>query len=271
MAVDAKDLAIHDEIVVETEIDGAFVGLPSFITNVLAEELWLAMRLPDPRLQGLEEGQPIHLAFERGSLLIVESTFLRRLGGNTKRLGMEKSRVFAVRRPQGLEGAQRRAHVRVDLERTVRIRSLTGMGGEQMGTGKTVNIGAGGIQFRTEMPLVMGEQLRIALVLTSRDIVIAGGPIVRIEDHVDPAADLVPGGQVPAVTSRVAVRFDKITDIDQERIACHILSAHRKRSSEMPTGLPVVERLAMLDEPQARPDETGASDPEPGDSTGEPA
>src|SRR5450759_780817 len=121
MAVDAKDLSIHDEIVVETEIDGAFVGLTSFVTNVLAEELWLSMRLPDPRLQSLVAGQPIPLAFDRGGSLIVESTFLRCLGNNT-RLGMEKSRVFAVRRPQGVEAAQRRAHVRVDLERTVRIR-----------------------------------------------------------------------------------------------------------------------------------------------------
>jgi hypothetical protein len=231
MVVDAKDLSIHEEVVVETEIDGAFVGLPAFVTNVLAEELWLAMRLPDARLQSLEDGQPIHLSFDRGGSLIIESTFLRRLGSNS-RLGMEKSRVFAVRRPVGIEGAQRRAHVRVDLERTVRIRALAAMGGEQMGTGKTVNIGAGGVQFRTAMPLLMGEQLRIALVLTSRDIVVAGGPIVRIEDHVDTTAEGSGADvQVPAVTSRVAVRFDKISDIDQERIACHILSAHRKRSS----------------------------------------
>jgi hypothetical protein len=204
------------------------------VTNVLAEELWLALRLPDPSLQSLVEGQPIHLAFDRGGSLIVESNFLRRLGSST-RLGMEKSRVFAVRRPQGMENAQRRAHVRVDVERSVRIRSLGGLGGERMGTGKTINIGAGGVKFRTTMPLLMGEQLRIALVLTSRDIVVAGGPIVRIEDYVDGlAGEFGPDGQVLPVTSRVAVRFDKISDIDQERIACHILSAHRKRASGKP-------------------------------------
>jgi c-di-GMP-binding flagellar brake protein YcgR len=231
MAIDQRNLSIHDEVVVETEIDGAFVGLPAFVTNVLAEELWLALRLPDARLQDLAEGQPIHLAFDRDGMLIVESVFLRRLGHNN-RLGADKSRVFAVRRPQGLETAQRRAHVRVDLERTVRIRSLGGPGGEAMGTGKTLNIGAGGVQFSTTMSLVLGEQLRLALVLTSRDIVVAGGPIVRIDDHVDAQTEAQGAGdQVPSTISRVAVRFDKISDGDQERIACHILSAHREQAA----------------------------------------
>src|SRR5664280_2532962 len=99
MATDPKDLSIHDEVVVETEIDGAPMSLAAFVTNVLADELWLATKLPDPRLMSLEEGQPIHLSFDRGGQLIIGSQFLRRLGSNT-RLGMEKSRVFAVRRPQ---------------------------------------------------------------------------------------------------------------------------------------------------------------------------
>jgi hypothetical protein len=233
MAADPKDFSIHDEIVVETEIDGASVGLPAFITNVLADELWLATRLPDPRLGSLEEGQSIHLTFDRGGALIVESVFLRRLG-NTK-LGMEKSRVFAVQRPQGVESVQRRAHVRVDLERSVRIRALGSLGTEKMGTGRTTNIGAGGVQFLTEMPLLFGEQLRLALVLTSREIVIAGGTIVRIEDGAAPpvAASSEPAAEAPVKHSKVAVRFDKISEADQERITCHILSAHRQE-----TGVP---------------------------------
>jgi c-di-GMP-binding flagellar brake protein YcgR len=234
MAIDQRNLSIHDEVVVETEIDGAFVGLPSFVTNVLAEELWLAVRLPDARLQNLAEGQPIHLAFDRGGTLIVESVFLRRLGHNN-RLGADKSRVFAVRRPQGLETAQRRAHVRVDLERTVRIRSLGASGAKAIGTGQTLNIGAGGVQFSTAMALHLGEQLRLALVLTSRDIVVAGGPIVRIEECADTQTEVLgPDDQAPPALCRVAVRFDRISDCDQERIACHILSAHRRQAARMP-------------------------------------
>ena len=238
MATDPKELSVHEELVVETEIDGAPIALPVFVTNVLATELWLATRLPEPRLLSLIEGQPIHLTLDRDGALIIESAFLRRLGGGS-RLGMEKSRVFAVRRPQGVETAMRRAHVRVDLDRMVRIRALGSLGTEKMGNGRTVNIGAGGVQFLTDMPLLFGEQLRVALVLSSREIVVAGGTIVRIEDGDMPANDDGPATSVestekaPATRSKVAVRFDKISEVDQERITCHILSAHRRRSKDI--------------------------------------
>jgi hypothetical protein len=50
MAIDAKDFVVRDEVLVETEIDGLFVELAAFVTNVLADELWLAVHSPDPRL-----------------------------------------------------------------------------------------------------------------------------------------------------------------------------------------------------------------------------
>jgi hypothetical protein len=251
MAIDPKDLSIHDEVLVETEIDEVSVGLPSFVTNALGEELWLALRLPDLRLNSLVPGQRLHLTFDRGGSLIVESEFLRRLGGSSK-LGTEKSRVFAVRRPQGFDNVQRRAHVRVDLERTVRIKSFGALGGENMGNGRTVNIGAGGVQFTTQMPLMFGDQLRVALVLTPRDIVVAGGPIVRIDEMVksppgaDPAA-------TPHVVTRVAVRFDKITEQDQERITVYILAAHRSRL-EAPRALHAVPDGPASEESGEAPD-----------------
>lgn len=229
MAIDPKDLSIHDEVTVETEIDGVPVSLSAFVTNVLENELWLATKLPEPRLMSLDAGQPIHLSFDRGGQLIIGSQFLRRLGNST-RLGMEKSRVFAVRRPQGVENVQRRAHVRVDLERTVRIRSMGSLG-DHVGIGKTVNIGAGGVQFTTEVPLMFGDQLKIALVLTPRDIVVAGGTVVRIEDQAAAPIDGTRPAEPPKVLSKVAMRFDKISEADQERISVHILAAHRKLSA----------------------------------------
>src|ERR1035437_8255603 len=236
MAIDPKDLSIHEELVVETEIDGASIGLAAFITNILADELWLATRLPEPRLLGLIEGQPIHLTVDRDGALIIESIFLRRLGGGG-RLGMEKSRVFAVKRPHGIETVMRRAHVRVDLDRMVRIRALGSLGTEKIGHGRTANIGAGGVQFLTDMPLLFGEHLRLAKALPPRDIVVAGGTVVRIEEGALP----VPGAAVesvdaaPGIRSKVAVRFDQINEVDQERITCHILSAQRQGSKGSPT------------------------------------
>ncbi len=236
MSVDPKDLSIHDDVIVETELDGGPFSVTAFVTNVVGDELWLASRLPEPRLAELVGGQWVYLAFGQGGALIVESVFLRRLGGS--KFGSENCRVFAVRRPQGVDTVQRRAHVRIDLERTVRIRSLGSLEVDKIGTARTINIGAGGILFTTEMPLILGEQLRIALVLTSRDIVIAGGTIVRIEDGEGPGGVASTAGYHVSV-SKVAVRFDKITGADQERITYHILSAQRERQA---TPLPIVAR-----------------------------
>jgi hypothetical protein len=230
MMIDTKDFVIRDEVLVETEIDGLFVELAAFVTNVLADELWLAVHVPDPRLGAVAVGQRLHLTFDRGGKLTTESEFLRRLGGT--RLGTQKSRVFAIRKPQDVESLQRRAHVRVDLERTIRLRSLAD-GPESKGIGKTVNIGVGGVKFATSMPLVFGEQLRLALVLTPHDIVVAGGPVVRIEEPANPATEVNPVALAGTGRLRmVAVRFDSITEVDRERIACHILAAHRRRPAE---------------------------------------
>jgi c-di-GMP-binding flagellar brake protein YcgR len=239
MAADVRHLSIHDEVTIETDIDGKPESLRAFVTNVVADEMWMATRLPEPRLSRLAAGQNIHVTFDRGGALVAESVFLRRLG-DVSALAVQKSRVFAVRRPEGVESAQRRAHVRVDLERTVRIRSVGDLGADRVGKGRTLNIGAGGLLFVTDMPLLFGEELKLALVLTSHDIVVAQGPIVRIED-----ADGIAGPHRPeppsqpsATLSKVAVRFDAITEADQERITCHILSAHRQRRrvAEAPEG-----------------------------------
>jgi hypothetical protein len=97
-----------------------------------------------------------------------------------------------------------------------------------------MNIGAGGLQFATEMPLMFGDQLRVALALTAGEIVIAGGPVVRIDEI---PARVPSGAEVagePEQRSRVALRFDKIAERDRERIACHILAAHRSRPGGPP-------------------------------------
>jgi ribosomal protein L24 len=76
------------------------------------------------------------------------------------------------------------------------------------------------------------------LVLTSRDIVVVGGVIVRIEDGDPPPPNSGGGAEKtePSKFSKVAVRFDKVSEADQERITCHILAAHRQR--KMAAGLP---------------------------------
>jgi c-di-GMP-binding flagellar brake protein YcgR len=266
MATDVRHLSIHDEVTIETDIDGKPESLRAFVTNVVADEMWMATRLPEPRLSRLAAGQNIHVTFDRGGALVAESVFLRRLG-DVSALAVQKSRVFAVRRPEGVESAQRRAHVRVDLERTVRIRSVGDLGADRVGKGRTLNIGAGGVLFVTDMPLLFGEELKLALVLTSHDIVVAQGPIVRIEDAEGIAGPHrpEPPSQPSATLSKVAVRFDAITEADQERITCHILSAHRQRHrvAEAPEGDAGGRNEATAPEVAAPSEGAGPAAPEP--------
>ena len=234
-----KELGIAEKICIEADIDDVPVSIHAFVTNILAEELWLATRLPDPRIGRLNQGQGVHLTFDRDGPVVLPSCFLRRLGDNN-RFDMQKSRVFAVQRPLGMENGQRRAHVRVDVERKIGIRSLGATSGQKMGTGRTVNIGAGGVLFTTAMPLLFGEELKIAIALTPRDIVIAGGSIVRIEDDVQASDPGNPEG-APVVTSRVAVRFDDISEADQEKITLHILKASRQAGGRAAAETPAAE------------------------------
>ena len=180
--------------------------------------------------------------------------FLRRLG-DANRFEMQKSRVFAVEKPSGADSSQRRAHVRVDLERKVGVRSLGAAGGQRIGTGRTVNVGAGGVLFTTSMPLLFGEELKLAIALTPRDIIIAGGSIVRIEDNTDDGE-----------ASKIAVRFDDISEVDQEKITCYILQAKRRLRTSGDAGVeppPADDAAGPDDAAGATGDAADAADPTP--------
>jgi hypothetical protein len=254
MSIDPKDLSARDEVVVETEVEGEPAALAAFVSDVFDDEFWLATRAPDRRLGYLRHGQPIHVSFERGEALVVESEFLRCIG-RPGRSGADAPRVFAVRRPRGVENVQRRAHLRADLDRPVRVRSLGTLGADKMGAGRTLNVGAGGLNFATEMPLMFGQLIRIALVLTSRDIVVADGQITRIEDYGDPTPHDTGrrGSKAPIRPSSVAVKFDSISAPDRELISIHILAARRKRVSAASDANVLAAAEAAIQSPGSEP------------------
>ena len=102
---------------------------------------------------------------------------------------------------------------------------------------------------------MFGDQLRVALVLTARDIVVAGGPVVRIDEIPVPVP---PGSETPTdkprMLTRVAVRFDKIAEQDQERITCHILAAHRSRMAGAgKAAMPLATPKASTPTPEPEP------------------
>lgn len=226
MGSDSVDFGIHDDVVVETEVVDRRVALPAVVTNVLDSALWLVPRRLEPSpLSSLEPGRPLHLTFLRdGAAVVAESTFLRRVGH--ERLGAEASRVFAVSRPEGIEAVQRRAHVRVDVERRVYMRlppPLSG-GPARLAIGKTVNVSVGGLlQVVRGLSLELGQSLAMALVLDANEIVSTQAQVVRLEEVGDE------GARRHSRDTRVALKFEKMSEADRERIACHILSINRRK------------------------------------------
>jgi hypothetical protein len=109
----------------------------------------------------------------------------------------------------------------------------------------------------TGLPLMFGDQVGVALVLPGRPpAVIASGPVVRIDEVPGvPVAGSDTAVPVKART-RVAVRFDRISQEDQERITGYILAAHRRRASSSRADgeeAAAAEAVANLDDPAPAP------------------
>jgi hypothetical protein len=63
MTETSRKPAVHDQVLVEAEIDGKVVGLRAVIVNVLPNSLWLGLVRPDTGLNRLRPDQPLHLTF----------------------------------------------------------------------------------------------------------------------------------------------------------------------------------------------------------------
>ena len=223
--------AVHDQVLVEGEIDGKVVGFRAVIVNVMPTALWLGMPLHDPRLQKLSPEQPIHLTFRhKGAAVVAASTFLSHLGAS-------RSRLFSIEWPSDFRMVQRRAHIRIDAECHLDylvVRPIHSGTAGQTGRGTTQNISAGGVQFKIRLEpdevVEIGDQLEIALTVASGAIH-AEAEVIRVEAIVE----LGPGGKPKpprpgkGPLTAVAVRFTSISEGAQDRIIRHIFALQRKR------------------------------------------
>jgi c-di-GMP-binding flagellar brake protein YcgR len=224
--------AVHDQVLVETEIDGSVVGFRAIVINVMPTELWLGLAKPDPRLERIKPGEVMVLTFRHEHVaMVAESAFVAHLGST-------QARVFSIEMPADLRLIQRRSHLRLNtvcpIEYTVVGQDeISGYG--STGEGKTRNISAGGIQFLVRAParetVDVGAELELALLL-DKDVVLAEGEVLRVED----ATDLGPDGRrlpplaIPrAPRTWIAVRYVSISEGGQDRIVRHIFSLQRKR------------------------------------------
>jgi hypothetical protein len=217
-----NELAMQDRVLVETDIAGHSVSFRTMIVKVCADELWLGLASPDRRVEQISQQQRLRLTVARtGCALVGESIFVRPLGGG-------KSRVFAVARPRTLGRVQRRAHIRYRADVPISFRRLDPTTREPRGKGgtaMTVNVSPGGLLFNTAMAFTVGDVIDVTLALSGMDRVAVTAQVTRIIGPVT-ASDVAEG---TAPTSEIAVKFTRITAVDQDRVVRFLLMKEHRR------------------------------------------
>ena len=228
--VDMKP-AVHDRVLVEAHLDGNLVSFRAVAVNVMPTAIWLGLVSPQPQLEQLRRDQPLQLTFRRDNTgMIAASSFIGHLDAS-------HSRLFSVSWPDDVKLIQRRAHLRLDaqcpIEYTVASQSATGSPG-QTGEGVCCNLCAGGAQFLVRADptetVAVGDELDLRIGLGRDGVVLAEVVVVRVED----AATMSPGPDQPVhpgstgPRSLVAVRFESVSDVDQDKIVRYIFSIQRQ-------------------------------------------
>jgi c-di-GMP-binding flagellar brake protein YcgR len=213
-------LAIQDRVLVEAGLAGHATAFRTVIVRVCESELWLGLASPDHRIESMRPRQPVKLTIARtGAALLANSSFLRPLGDS-------KSRIFAVTRPIVLERAQRRGYVRYPIGLPVHFRHLNPATWAPLGkiaTTTTKDLSPGGMLFTSEAPLEVGDDLDLTLPFSSWQRLSMSGVVKRIAR----------GGN-DGETTEAAVKFTRITSLDQEQIVRLILlTEHRRREAAM--------------------------------------
>jgi c-di-GMP-binding flagellar brake protein YcgR len=221
------ELAIQDRVLVEADVSGRPVPFRAVIVRICPTELWLGLMSPDRRLETVSPSEPVRLTVAReGAALLGDSVLLRPLGGS-------KSRVFAVARPQIMEKVQRRGHVRYPIDLPIHVRQIDPVTWEPRGkavTTVTRNLSPGGMLFVSDFGIDLGDDLDLALPLSGGDRVSMNGVVKRLGQAADGGRSM--GGRQDRL--EVAVKFTRISTLDQDRIVRLILLAeHRRREAAL--------------------------------------
>jgi c-di-GMP-binding flagellar brake protein YcgR len=212
-----NELAIQDRVLVETELAGKPASFRSVIVRVRDQELWLGLASPDRRLESICPDQRIQLTVARnGAALLGNSLYLRPLADR-------KSRVFAVVRPIALGRVQRRGYARCPIDLPMHFRHLDPATWEPRGkvaTTVTKDLSPGGLLFTSDIALNVGDDLDLTLPFSGWDRVSMTGEVRRVSR----ARESGP--------AEAAVKFTRITTLNQERIMRLILlTEHRRREA----------------------------------------
>lgn len=231
--IDISDngLLLQDHTLVEAEIAGRPASFRAVIVRVCESELWLGLASPDRRLEAMRPNQRIRLTVARdGAALLGRSCFLRPLGGT-------RSRVFAIVRPVALERAQRRGYVRYPIDLPIRFRHIDPDTWEPRGkvaTTVTKNLSPGGLLFVSDVPVSVGDDLDLTLPLSGWDRLSMSGVVKRVAAGAPSRGSAQPGQAGQLEATEAAVKFTRITALDQDRIVRLILlTEHRRRETAL--------------------------------------
>jgi c-di-GMP-binding flagellar brake protein YcgR len=218
-------LALLDRVLLETDIDGLPVSLRPVVVRICPTELWLGLASPDGRLEEMRPDQAVQLTVTHGGAAVMsESRFIRPLDGNNMR-------VFSVEWPGVPSPIQRRAHVRYQFDWPIHFRRLDPATREARGkpaAGTTINVSAGGLLFESDAHFDLDEELELTLPLSGGAEVRVLGVVVRLQE-VDEERSSRDGD---SHGTEAAVKFTRITAVDQERIVRFILlTEHRRREA----------------------------------------
>jgi c-di-GMP-binding flagellar brake protein YcgR len=219
------DLALLDRVLVETDVDGLAVSLRPVVVRISSTELWLGLASPDRRLETMQADQVVQLTVSRGGTpQVSQSRFIRPLDGS-------RTRVFAVTWPGVPDAVQRRAHVRYQFDWPIYFRRLDPATREPRGNpaaGITINVSAGGLLFGSDSAVELGEELELTLPLSGVAEVKIRGVVVRLQG----ADERESARETATNRTEVAVKFTRITSVDQQRIVRFVLlTEHRRREA----------------------------------------
>lgn len=223
--------AVHDQVLVEGEVDGKKVGIRAVVVNVLPAVLWLGLVRPDSHLAKLTPEQPLQLTFRRdGAGMVAASTFLSHMGAS-------RSRLFSVEWPGDVRLVQRRLQLRMDTEcplsYVVVSQSATGSAG-MTGDGVTRNLSAGGVQFRVKAPpsdtASVGDQLELTILIGS-DAVPVEAEVVRVEEvtEIGPDGKVIHPSHRKGPVTLIAAKFVSISEVAEDCIIRHMFAIQRMR------------------------------------------
>jgi c-di-GMP-binding flagellar brake protein YcgR len=228
-----SDFAIRNRVLVEAEPCGRAPSYRAMVLRVCPTELWLGLLSPDRRIETMQADEPVRLTLARdGAAILGTSRFLRLLDGG-------RSRVFTVQRPTILEPIQRRRYVRYPIDIPVKFRQLDPSTWQPLGrtaTTVTKDLSPGGMRFVTDAAINVGDDLDLTLPLSGMDRVSMNGVVKRVDGTTD-YGDSIPSG--PHAHAEVAVKFTRITSLDQDRIVRLIMVAEHRRRVAAEAGVPL--------------------------------